>query len=92
MPSEKPRNILIATAVTLIGFVGTGLWGMRKIEHMACEKVAKDEATMQASWDAVHPDGFTPVGDQMRPISFDCKAQERPFRPLLSYTDAAKMY
>lgn len=65
---------------------------MRLTEHLACKSVAKQEATMQASWDQLHPDGFIPAGDQMRPASFDCKAQERPLKPLISYTNPAENY
>ena len=76
----------------VVALVSLGVPGLRTTEHLACKAVAKQEDIMQKSWDSMHPDGFTPAGDQMRPATFDCNAQERKFKPLISYTDAAEYY
>ncbi|KAJ9477188.1 Condensin complex component SMC4 [Pseudozyma hubeiensis] len=89
---EDKVNIALGVAAGLVTVVASGLAGMRVIEHLACENVAKQERTMQKSWDEMHPDGFTPAGDQMRPASFDCNAQERKFKPLKSYLGAPSWY
>ncbi|KAJ1030651.1 hypothetical protein NDA18_001890 [Ustilago nuda] len=60
--------------------------------HQACKAVEKQQRIMQERWDEMHPDGFTPAGDQMRPISFDCKTQERHLKPLVSYNNPAELY
>jgi len=90
--SEDKGNIAIAAGGGLVTLGSLGVAAMRLTEHLACKSVAKQQEIMQAAWDQMHPDGFTPAGDQMRPISFDCHKQERPFKPLHPYTDSAKQY
>ena len=89
---EDKVNIALGLAASVVIFVTAGVASMRYNEHLACKAVAKQEETMQKAWDDNHPDGFTPNGDQMRPASFDCSVQERPFKPLISYTNPAQYY
>lgn len=89
---EKNVNIAIAVGTALVTLVSAGVGGMLLSDHLACKSVAKQEEIMQKSWDSMHPDGFTPAGDQMRPVSFDCSTQERGLKPLQSYTNGAEMY
>lgn len=89
---EDKRVIAGTVGAALLGLVGISIAGMRATEHHACEKVAEQERVMQQSWDAMHPDGFVGAGDQMRPASFDCKVQERPMKPLISYGNPSQWY
>ncbi|SNX81334.1 uncharacterized protein MEPE_00039 [Melanopsichium pennsylvanicum] len=89
---ENKYNIAGAVAASLVTLVSTGVVGLIATQHLACKSVAKQQEIMQKNWDLMHPDGFTPAGDQMRPASFDCNTQERRFKPLIPYENAANYY
>ncbi|SJX60048.1 uncharacterized protein SRS1_06406 [Sporisorium reilianum f. sp. reilianum] len=89
---EDKKNIALVAGAALGALVTFGLVGMRLTEHLACRAVSKQERTMQAAWDEVHKDGFTPSGDGVRPATFDCNTQERGFKPIKSYASAAEWY
>ncbi|SPC65019.1 uncharacterized protein UHOD_11006 [Ustilago sp. UG-2017b] len=89
---ENKKFIGSLVGVGFILTLGLGLLGINLTEHQACKAVEKQQRILQERWDEMHPDGFTPAGDQMRPISFDCKTQERHLKPLVSYNNPAELY
>ncbi|UTT95289.1 hypothetical protein NDA17_006870 [Ustilago hordei] len=89
---ENKGFIGAITAISLSLTIALGLSGLGITAHQACKAVEKQQRIMQERWDEMHPDGFTPAGDQMRPISFDCKTQERHLKSLVSYNNPAELY
>lgn len=89
---ENKKFIGTLAGVSFILSIGAGLLGIHLTEHQACKAVEKQQRILQIRWDEMHPDGFTPAGDQMRPISFDCKTQERHLKPLVSYINPAELF
>ncbi|CDR88330.1 uncharacterized protein SPSC_04157 [Sporisorium scitamineum] len=90
--AENKKVIALAAGVALSVLATLGMAGMRVTEHFACKAVETQETLMQSSWDEMHKDGFVAAGDGMRPATFDCKTQERGFKPLKSYAGAAEWY
>ncbi|SPO43212.1 uncharacterized protein PSANT_00896 [Moesziomyces antarcticus] len=92
-PFENRNNIARVVLGSIVGVVGLGLLGLHLTEHAACKAVARQEATMQATWDELHPDNFIPKGDQMRPVSFDCSSKSvKPLGIPAAYTHPANDY
>lgn len=89
---ENKKNIALGVVGALAALVTVGVVGLRYTEHAACKAVAKQQQIMQKAWDEAHSDGFVAAGDTMRPADFDCSQQERKFRPLKSYGNAAEWY
>ncbi|SPO20539.1 uncharacterized protein UTRI_00015 [Ustilago trichophora] len=89
---ENKINIGLAVSAAVTAAIALGTAGIVFTQHLACKAVAKQEESMQQSWDELHTDGFVPKGDSMRPASFNCNEQERRFKPLISYTNAYKYY
>lgn len=83
--AEDKRTILGLMLGGVFVSAGIGLAAIRSLDHHACMYVQQQEAAMQHKWDLNHPDGFIPAGGQLRPATFNCKVQQRPFRPNLSY-------
>ncbi|KAI3481512.1 hypothetical protein L1887_56059 [Cichorium endivia] len=90
---KEEREYPAKGSVQIVGVVGLGLLGLHLTEHAACKAVARQEATMQATWDELHPDKFIPKGDQMRPVSFDCSSKSvKPLGIPVAYTHPANDY
>ncbi|PWZ03040.1 hypothetical protein BCV70DRAFT_214517 [Testicularia cyperi] len=85
---ERPTVIRNIVGGLLIGALGAAMLAIRENDHRACLSVQNNNRQMQRIWDINHPDGYIPVGGQMRPIDFDCSKYEKPFHPLHHYEGA----
>ncbi|EPQ32319.1 uncharacterized protein PFL1_00515 [Pseudozyma flocculosa PF-1] len=70
---DHPVTVAMGVTLTALGAFGIAV-GLQKMgQDKACEYVKKQQRYLQHKWDERHPDGFVPVGGQLRPINAICQ-------------------